>query len=320
MSITDNNKNSLDRKKTVGKTLIAIGRWLLIIAVSYVILYPLLSMVSTSLKAQADMLDPAVVWVPRHFSLTNFDIAIKAMDFWNSLFVTFKYNILSALIEVFTCLFTAYGFARFKFKFKSVFIVILIVSIVLPSEMLIVSTYTQMSYYDVFGILKLAGNIFGKELRPNLIDTGWAMWLPSIFAVGVRSGLFIFIYMQFLKNLPNELEEAASIDGAGPVKTFFKVIIPSSGVVILTITIFSIIWHWNEYLTSTILYTDHFSLAVQLSQLETRLTTIGVRDSGLLLNGIIMAACLLFVLPMLIMYMFLQKYFIQSIDRVGIVG
>ena len=150
----------------------------------------------------------------------------------------------------------------------------------------------------------------------SLIDSPLTFWLPSIFGVGLRSGLFIFIYRQFFMGLPKELEEASWIDGCNPLMTFFRVVIPSSGVVFLTVSIFAIIWHWNEYYQSVIYFTNDFPLSVMLS---------GIRSQqGMARDAFaappVSAACLIFIAPVLIMYLFLQKKFIQSIDRVGIVG
>ena len=131
--------------------------------------------------------------------------------------------------------------------------------------------------------------------------------------------MMIFIYQQFFIGLPKELEEASWIDGCNPLMTFFRVLIPSSGVVFLTVSIFAIIWHWNEYYQSVIYFTSDFPLAVTLSNIkDLALNQMGYRDA--FAAPYVSAACLMFIAPVLIMYLFLQKKFIQSIDRVGIVG
>ena len=112
------------------------------------------------------------------------------------------------------------------------------------------------------------------------------------------------------------MEEAAAIDGASPVKTFLHVIIPSSGVAILTVSIFSLVWHWNEYNLSVLYFDENHPLSVRLSTLSQSLSVMGLGDN----RGVRMAACLLFILPVLLVYIVLQRKFIQSIDRVGIVG
>lgn len=297
-----------------------IVRIMIVLPVMYVILYPLFTMISTSLQDQFQVLDPSVVWVPKAATFVNYETAFEVLEYAQGLWRTFTVNIVSALIEVVICAVTAYGFARFDFKGKNILLGILLLNIIIPQEMISIPTYLQMRYADFLGILGGIGKIIGTEIRPNLIDTPWAFWIPSLFSVGLRAGLFIFIYMQFYKGLPKELEEAAYIDGAGPLKTFIKIIVPSSGVAVLTVTIFSVIWHWNEYYLSSLYFSKDFPLAVRLSDIGTRLSTLGVVNSVTSYNGIIMAASLLFILPMLIMYMILQKRFVKSIDRIGIVG
>jgi multiple sugar transport system permease protein len=113
--------------------------------------------------------------------------------------------------------------------------------------------------------------------------------------VGLRSGVFIFIYRQFFKGLPKEFEEAAYVDGANAFVAFIKVIIPSSKVAITTVLVFSLVWHWNEYYTTGIfLLEDNRPLSVMLGEISNSLT---------LSSGTRMAAALIFVLPMLIIYL-----------------
>lgn len=291
-----------------------------IIPVMYVILYPLFTMVSTSLQSQYQALDPSVVWIPKLITDENYKKAMLALDFSHSFLRSIEVNVLSAIIEVATCAVTAYGFARFKFKFKGLLMGLLILSIIVPQEMIAVPTYLQLRYADILGILGFLGKLIGTELRPSLINTPWSFWIPSILSVGLRSGLFIFIYMQFYKGLPKELEEAAYIDGAGPFKTFLKIIVPSSGTAIVTVTIFSVIWHWNEYYLSSIYFSSNFPLAVKLATIEETMNVMALVNSVTNRNGIIMAASLMFILPMLVMYMIVQRKFVKSVDSVGIVG
>lgn len=291
-----------------------------IIPVMYVILYPLFTMVSTSLQSQYQALDPSVVWIPKLLTDENYKKAIIALDFSHSFLRSIEVNVLSAVIEVATCAVTAYGFARFKFKFKGLLLGLLILSIIVPQEMIAIPTYLQLRYADILGILGFLGKLIGTELRPSLINTPWSFWIPSVLSVGLRSGLFIFIYMQFYKGLPKELEEAAYIDGAGPFKTFLKIIVPSSGTAIVTVTIFSVIWHWNEYYLSSIYFSSNFPLAVKLATIEETMNVMALVNSVTNRNGIIMAASLIFILPVLVMYMIVQRKFVKSIDSVGIVG
>lgn len=312
-------KDMLNKNK-IGKYLFTAFRAILIISLGYIVLYPLLYMISSSFTPASQAADPSVVWVPKTFSLENFMFAFAAMDYVKSLWVTLSIEILSGLIEVFTCAVIAYGFARYNFKFKNIIFALVIVTIIVPPQAIIVPMYLNYSYVDFLGILKLIGNAIGQELRPNFLDTGWTFYIPSIFGVGLRSGLFIFIYRQFFIGLPAELEEAASIDGAGPIKTFLRVALPSSGVAIVCVTIFSIIWHWNDYNLSAMFLSENFPLSVKLSMLADNTFTTASGINFTASGDIVMAACILFVLPVLLFYIIVQKKFVQSIDRVGIVG
>ena len=99
-----------------------------------------------------------------------------------------------------------------------------------------------------------------------------------------------------------------------------KIVIPSSGVAIISVLILSIIWHWNEYFLSVMYFSNNNTLSVRLANLRMFLQTAGIDAEMAVTTGVIKAGCLLFILPMLIMYLILQRKFIQSIDRVGIVG
>lgn len=311
----------LDIKRETRENITAmLVRLLVIIPILYVILYPLFTMVSDAIKDQFQMMDPSVAWIPKEPTLENFKRAWIVLEYPHAFLKTLQINVLSALLEVLSCSLVAYGLARFEFKVKKLLIALLMLNIVVPIEMIAVPTFLQLQYADLFGILGTIGKLVGKELRPSLINTPFSFWIPSLLGVGLRSGFFIFIYMQFFKGLPKELEEAAYIDGAGPVKTYLRIIIPSSATAMLTVTIFSIIWHWNDYYLSSLYFSSDFPLAVRLSDIDTALSVSGMLNSVTTRNGIVMAASLLFIFPVLAMYLIMQKKFVKSIDSVGIVG
>ena len=295
-------------------------RWLFILAVGYIILFPLLQMISQSVMTQEQYTDTSVVWVPKELSSVNFKVAWDTLKYPSTLLWTIIVNVMSALIQVLTCSFTAYGFARFKFKGKNFFMMLLIFSIIVPVQMTVIPSYINFRNFDILGILKLIGGIFGADIRPQLVDTPFTFYLPSLLSVGLRSGIIIFIYIQFFRGLPKELEEASSIDGAGALETFLKIVLPSSGVAIVSVLILSVIWHWNEYFLSVMYFSNNNTLSVRLANLRMFIQNAGVDAEMAVTTGIIKAGCWLFILPMLIMYLFLQRKFIQSIDRVGIVG
>lgn len=307
-------------KEKIINFIIFVFRWVLILSVGYIIIFPLIQMISQALMTQEQYTDTSVVWIPKEISMVNFKVAISVMDYFKTLIWTFLVNVLSALVQTFTCAIAAYGFSRFKFKGKSFFMAILIFSIIVPPQMTVIPSYINYSNFNFLGVFDLINTLFKTNINLNFIDTPFTFYLPSLFGVGLRSGLMIFIYMQFFKGLPNELEEAASIDGASSLKTFMSIVLPSSGVAIISVLILSVIWHWNEYFLSVMYFTNNSTLSVRLYNIQMYLTTFGIDADMAVTTGVIKGACLLFILPMLVMYMLLQRKFIQSIDKIGIVG
>ena len=293
-----------------------------IVAFSYILLYPIFYMLSNALKTSLDYIDPTVQWVPKAFTMTNFKNAFEAMKYVKSLSNTVIYEVFSALISVFFCAIYAYGLSRFNFRFKKLLIVLLILIIMVPDVMLLIPRVENFRRLDFLGILGLINKLTGIDLRPNILGTVLPFYLPSMFGVGLKGGIFIYIYMQFFKGLPGELEEAAWIDGAGPLRTYFKIIIPSSTTVFITVLVFSLVWHWNDFYLALLYTDDNNTLAVILNDIKQHvfLTFGEANGASPLIFGVPPAACLLYIAPIILIYMFLQKYFVESIDRVGIVG
>ena len=309
-------KNNYERNKFLKKHGLSFFRWFFLLALGYIVLFQLFYMISYAIRPVAENYNYSVIWVPKTVTLENFKIAAEVMEYGKSFFRTVSVGLVSAAMEVVTCAVIAYGFARFEFPERNIVFFLVILTILIPPQMILSSTYMNYSHLDFLGILKGLGALVGKELRPNILDTAWTFYLPSLFGIGLQSGLFIFIYRQFFVKLPRELEEAAWVDGSGPVRTFVSVILPSSKVVILTVSIFSVIWHWNDYYLSSMYLGGELNLSTRLANLAATLSVSGYSDS----RNIRMAACLLFAMPMLAMYIILQKQFIKSIDHVGIVG
>lgn len=312
-------------KKTLNQAKpFAVGllRFVFLVSFSYILLYPIFYMLSNSMRASADFIDPSVVWVPKNFTLENFSYAWEALKYPTSLMSTLTVEMVSAVIEVASCSVFAYGLARFKVPLKGLWMGLLFATILLPDVMLLMPRIEAFKHVDLFGILGLFNNLTGIDVRPDIYNTPLTFYIPSLLGVGLKGGLFIFIYIQFFSGLPAELEEAAWIDGAGPIRTFLQIVVPSSGTVFLTVFIFSFIWHWNDYYLALMYILDNSPLAVMVFDIKNNLfVAFGETGASYALTyGAPHAACLLFLAPPLAVFLILQKYFIQSIDRVGIVG
>ena len=289
-------------RRRIPDILLYTARILFLGIVGYIVLYPLLYMIITALKDKNALLDMEHIWVPVSYTFHNFQQAYEIMNFGNAFKQTLSVQILSAAIEVFVCSFIAYGFARFEFKGKAPLTLLLIVSLLVPIQMYSLSLAVNFRNLHIF-------------------NTPFVYWLPSLFGVGIRSGMLIFIYQQFFISLPKELEDAAYIDGAGPVKTFFKIALPSSSVVITTVSVLSFVWHWNEYYLATLTFLQEDApLATVMNFLDVYLQQIGIYNGWPQYSVLVSAACLMYILVPLILYMIFQRKFVRSIDRVGITG
>lgn len=297
----------------------SVFRLALLIAIGYIVIYPVIYMISSSVKTTAAFADPSVIYIPKHITFGYYSLALEAIDYKDSIISTVKYEIVSAVIEILICSFIAYGLARFDFKGKKFLNFVLLLTILVPVQMIIVPIMTNYSQLDVIGILGLLNRFTGIDLRPNILGTVWTFYLPSIFGVGLRSGILIYIYIQFFSGLPKELEEAAWIDGAGLFRTFFSIAVPSSSVVYTTVTLFALIWHWNDYYLAVMYLSDKFPLAVRIYDIDNLITAVNIWGGGSAV-AIKSAACFMFIAPMLVIYLFMQRKFVQSIDRVGITG
>lgn len=314
-------------KKRVKRDGLKIGgsllRYLFLISVGYIVLFPIFTAISTAIKQDDAFYDVALYWLPKYVTLENFKIAFDSMKYATGFLRTLSLDVVSAIIEVAVCAVVAYGFARFEFKGKKIFEFLLMATIVIPIPVYIVSMVTNFKSFDIVGIFGLLDKLTGIDLRPNLLNTNLTMYLPSLFGMGLRSGILIYIYIQFFSGLPRELEEAAYIDGAGPFRTFLSIAVPSSGVAILTVAVFAVIWHWNDYTLGLMYFTEDYPLAVQLANLPNTLQDNNPFVGGaatIMKDSVVMAGCLMYIAPLLIGYLCIQNKFVKSIDRVGITG
>lgn len=289
---------------------------------AYQLLYPLLYMLSMSLRRPEDAMDPSVIWVPKSFTLSNFSDTQRVMDFWDAFGNSMYIGIGCGLLDVFACAFVAYGFARFRFPLSNLLFSLVLLTLIVPVQTIILPLYADMKYFDAFGLLKLASTVTGGTGSVSLIGSYSSFYLPSLFAMGLRSGLFIFIFRQFFKGMPMELEDAAYMDGCGPFKTFFRVMLPNAKNAIITVFLFSFVWHWNEYYMSNLfLGSVKKNFAIALSSLRVDLqSVVNVQtiSDPLAVVTRIQAGALLSILPLLLLYLVTQRYFTDSIEHAGI--
>lgn len=312
------------RSHKVMQKLWAVGRQLFMLGISYVVLYPLLYMVSNAFKPVEQYYDPSVVWIPKSLTLENFKIVALVMDIGNVMKNTVIIELLPAVISAMVCMMIGYGLARFNFRGKRFVVACVILTIIVPQQTIASSLYSSFRYFDFLGILKFLHRFIPAVDTINLIGTPWVTILPAMLGVGLKSGIFIFIYMQFFTGLPKELQEAAAIDGCGEFRTFLKIIVPTAKNINIAVLLLAVVWNWNDYYTPSMFIRTKDTIATAMASFQANLENL--HNMGVGVANIqtaqtqIQAACLITILPLVVLYIFLQKRFSEGIENSGLTG
>ena len=302
---------SAEKRGLVGSFVV----YMLLIVISFIFLYPVLYMLSRSLMSRNDLLDSSAMWIPSSITLHNYESAILTMDYWMSLLKNLYLAVVPTLAQVFICSMVGYGFARYNFPLKKMWLGILILAFLLPSQT------TALPNYLVFQNLRMIDG----TIKPFLIT--------AILGQGFKSTLCILIFYNFHRQVPQSLIEAAEIDGAGHLKAYFRIAIPLAGAAIVVVTLFSFVWYWNEtYLVRNYLgygttrATALTTLMLELNAFEDSYANAyttwasSVTSSDRINDAIRMAGTVLAIAPLMILYFVLQKQFVESVDKAGITG
>lgn len=327
-TLTDGAVQKRFRKKELygmARRIWSLCRFLLIFGLGFVILYPLLQILSKVFMPTDQYQDLSVIWIPKSLTLDNIKNALVYTKFGQSLANSMILCLSCAAIQIVVCSLTGYGFGRFRFPFREPLFLMVILTIIVPTQIIFLPSFVQYRFFDFFGISRLLALMTGKnytEFAVNLIDTRWSFWLPSFFGVGLRSGIFIYLFRQCFRGIPRELEEAAKIDGCGSITTYLRIMLPNAKSSILTVFLFSIVWHWNEYtLTRTFFPQKYQPLAIQLRlAIDSMMSDLSTRTNLSFQMGVTYAAVLLFILPVLIIYIFTQRWFVEGVESSGIKG
>ncbi|MFP4015566.1 MAG: carbohydrate ABC transporter permease [Halanaerobiales bacterium] len=309
----DHNLNKRINKK-VKSVIVSILRAVFIIGVSYIILQPLLQKLATSLMTEMDLFDQTVQWIPRNLTLENYRVAWKHMNYPTAFLNTFILTFAVSFLQLLSCTLVAYGIGRFKFKGSGIIFALVLFTLVVPPQMIMVPLSLNFRYFDLFGLLPGDG--------VNLLNSYWPFVLTSITAVGLRNGLFIYILRQFFRGMPKDLEEAAYLDGAGIFRTFYKIMLPGAVPGLVVIFLFAFVWQWNDYFFNTLFLSGQGNFLIQALQGVALKALEGNHNQlvGQYASLIRHTGMILYIAPLLILYAFMQKYFIESIQRTGIVG
>jgi multiple sugar transport system permease protein len=283
------------------RTVLRLVVLVLLVDVAFIFLMPILRLVSTSLMHVMDLYDPTVVWIPRRWGWENYERAFWALEYPLSFKNTVLVAGVCAILQTISCAIVGYGFARFSFPGRDKLFMLVLFAMIVPPHAIIIQLF-----------------ILFADL--NWLDSYSPFFVPSAVGMGLRGALFVFIFRQFFKGMPWELEDAARIDGAGPLRVFFNIMLPPAQPAIVVVFLFALVWQWNDSLQPSIYlnHVDKWLLVQRLVVVESALANMQFR--AMWGTGTILTAALLVILPLLVLYVFTQRYFVESIERTGLIG
>ncbi|MGN6714199.1 carbohydrate ABC transporter permease [Anaerocolumna jejuensis] len=307
------------RKRTITKSrtlLFSVFKFIILLGISYIILGPIISIISNSFFSAQDVYNPAVFLFPFEPTLDNYKLSFLRLGYMSTLAWTILYVVLNTIIQLLITSMAGYGFARFDFPFKKLLFGCVIITIVIPTHTIMIPLYQHFRNFDIFGILQLT---IGKKW--NLLSGELPMYLMTLFGCGLRSGLYIYIFNQFFRGLPKEIEEAAFIDGAGMWYTYSRIMLVNAVPSLLTVTVFSLVWQYNDlFYVSLFSINSSHNLSLRLSTLQSTLQFLDKIKDPMLTQLNVYAGVVMVLIPILIIYLILQKYFMEGVERSGIVG
>ncbi|MNC20135.1 Lactose transport system permease protein LacG [compost metagenome] len=277
--------------------------YVILIDTAFIYLNPMIYMVTTMVKNTADLLDPAVVWIPRTIHLGVLQEAWAKLQYPRAFLTSLTLSGITAILQTVSCAIAGYAFARLEVPFKKFWFFCLLLTFIVPPQLIVLP---QILVATSFGV-------FGSPL-PFI--------LPAVFGLGLKGALFVIIYRQFFSTQPKELEEAARMDGAGALKVFIKVMLPLAKPAVLVVFLFSFVWNWNDSYNPAVFMrgSSYQPLSVGITRMnEAQLQEAAVMGPSIYQDPLKMATAFLIIAPTLLLYILAQRWFVESVDRTGLV-
>lgn len=259
-----------------------------------------------------DVIDPSVEWLPKSPSVNNLVVAGTVLDLKKTLVNSIWFSALLAVAQTMVSGLTGFALSRFSFRFKSIWFIMIILAFIIPLPLLMIPRL--MLFISAQNLLEF-----------SLIGTPVPQILMAILGQGVNSTILILIFYNFFNLIPYSLDEAAMIDGASPLQVFIQIAMKISGSTVLVIFLFSFVWNWNEtYVTGTLLRNSIELLPAKLNMFDSAFQKYASAGRGAaqfrINEAYKLSATLISIAPLLILYAFVQRRFIQGIENTGITG
>ncbi len=319
------------------KAVVNMFRFILMMGVSYVILFPFFSKIAGSFMSISDVADATVSLIPKAFTLDQYKYIIQDNNYFfmksaegvelGAFFNTLILSLACAFIQTAIACLVGYGLAKFKFKGNNVIMVLVVITMIIPHSALSYSMEEHFSSFDPAHLFSTGGRgilsiITGQKLE--LIGTFWPFVIMSLGGIAFKNGLYIYLMRQFFKGVPDELEESAYVDGSGTFRTFLQIIIPLAVPMMITIFLFSFSWQWTDnFYTEMFLGREGPWVMRNITQdVPSSLALLYGKDPAYSYYATILrnTSGIMVIAPLVIMYLFCQKYLVQGIERSGLVG
>ncbi len=307
------------KKRLLGYGL-SFARFILLFGMCFMILQPILNKISVSFMTEADLYNPIVISIPEHFTTDNYKLAAELMNYRKGIVNSFIISLTIAIVQILVCTLVGYGFARFDFPLKKFWFVCVILVILIPPQTISSSLHLHFKFFDILGLIKL---IRGDTI--NLRGSILPYYLLSAGCMGLKNGLYIYMIRQFFRNIPADMEEAAYVDGCGTLKTFIQIMLPEAKPIITSCFLFAFVWQWTDgfyarmFMSGTTLVSTSLSRIVDsLGAYIQRITGVKTTISIAYSNCILATGTLMIILPLIILYLFAQRQFVESISSTGI--
>ncbi len=314
-------------------------RFVILLGVSYIVLYPFFTKIAASFMSPDDFIDVTVMLIPKYPTLDQYKYIFIENEYIKAFFSTLALSLISAILQTFVSCLVGYGLAKFKFKGNALIFGAVVLTMVVPHGTVYLSMFMEFRYFDLFklfGIFKdftffglLEEPIFSyngiiKMLTGSTLElTGgfWPMVILSASGLAFKNGLYIFMMRQFFRGVPDELEESAYIDGSGVFRTFMQIIIPLSIPMMITIFLFAFSWQWTDDFYTEMFMSSNRQLVLMPDIVDIpKSLEISYAGSELYNSAINNTCGIMIILPLVIVYLFCQKFLVQGIERSGIVG
>ena len=307
-------------KKWILEYAVSIARFILLFGMCFMILQPILNKISVSFMTESDLYNPIVISIPEHFTTENYRLAAELMNYKKGIINSSVISLTIAILQIAVCTLVGYGFARFDFPFKKFWFACVILVILIPPQTISSSLHLHFKFFDILGLFKL---IKGDTI--NLRGSVIPYYLLSAGCMGLKNGLYIYMIRQFFRNIPSDMEEAAYVDGCGTLKTFFLIMLPEAKPIITSCFLFSFVWQWTDGFYSRMFLGNTTLVSLSLSRIVDslgayiqRLTGVKTTISVAYSNCILATGTLMIILPLIILYLFAQRQFVESISSTGI--